>query len=78
MGSTFARLRGQGAIRTNGPMNNHTTNLLIQAATLLARIDELDSEIDEASNTHRDLVQLQNALQRELDKLSEQLNNTEL
>ena len=58
-------------------MNNHTTDLLIQAATLQSRIDELDAEIDEASNTHRDLVQLQNELQRELDHLTEKLNNTE-
>lgn len=58
-------------------MNNHTTDLLIQAATLQARIDELDSEIDEASNNHRDLVQLQNDLQRELDRLTEKLNNTD-
>ena len=56
-------------------MNNHSTDILIQCATLQARIDELDHEIDEASNAHRDLVQLQNDLQRELDKLAEQLNN---
>ena len=59
-------------------MNNHTTDLLIQAATLQARIDELDAEIDEASNTHRDLVQLQNELQRERDRLIEQIDNAEL
>lgn len=56
-------------------MNNHHTDILIQCATLQARIDELDAEIDEASNVHRDLVQLQNTLQRELDKLAEQLDN---
>lgn len=56
-------------------MNNNHTDILIQCATLQARIDELDAEIDEASNVHRDLVQLQNTLQRELDRLSEQLNN---
>ena len=56
-------------------MNNHHKDILIQCATLQARIDELDAEIDEASNAHRDLVQLQNDLQRELDRLSEQLNN---
>ena len=56
-------------------MNNHHTDILIQCATLQARIDELDHEIDEASNVHRDLVQLQNSLQSELDKLAEQLNN---
>ena len=56
-------------------MNNHHTDILIQCATLQARIDELDHEIDEASNAHRDLVQLQNDLQRELDKLAEQLDN---
>ena len=56
-------------------MNNHHTDILIQCATLQARIDELDHEIDEASNAHRDLVQLQNDLQRELDRLSEQLDN---
>ena len=58
-------------------MNNHTTDLLIHIATLQSRIDELDSEIDEASNTHRDLVQLQNDLQRELDRLTEKLNNSD-
>jgi regulator of replication initiation timing len=52
-----------------------STDILIQCATLQARIDELDAEIDEASNAHRDLVQLQNDLQRELDKLSERLDN---
>jgi len=56
-------------------MNNHHTDILIQCATLQARIDELDQEIDEASNAHRDLVRIQNDLQRELDKLAEQLNN---
>lgn len=56
-------------------MNNHHKDILIQCATLQARIDELDAEIDEASNAHRDLVQLQNDLQRELDRLSEQLDN---
>lgn len=56
-------------------MNNNHTDILIQCATLQARIDELDHEIDEASNVHRDLVQLQNALQHELDKLAEQLDN---
>lgn len=56
-------------------MNNHATDILIQCATLQSRIDELDHEIDEASNAHRDLVQLQNDLQRELDRLSEQLND---
>ena len=55
-------------------MNNHHTDILIQCATLQARIDELDHEIDEASNAHRDLVQLQNDLQRELDRLAEQLD----
>ena len=56
-------------------MNTNSTDILIQCATLQARIDELDAEIDEASNVHRDLVQLQNTLQRELDKLAEQLDN---
>ena len=56
-------------------MNTNSTDILIQCATLQSRIDELDREIDEASNAHRDLVQLQNDLQRELDKLAEQLNN---
>ena len=59
-------------------MNTNSTDILIQCATLQSRIDELDHEIDEASNVHRDLVQLQNELQRELDRLTEQLNNTEL
>jgi len=56
-------------------MNTNSTDILIQCATLQSRIDELDHEIDEASNAHRDLVQLQNDLQRELDKLAEQLDN---
>ena len=56
-------------------MNNHHKDILIQCATLQARINELDHKIDEASNVHRDLVQLQNDIQRELDKLAEQLNN---
>ena len=59
-------------------MNTNSTDILIQCATLQARIDELDAEIDEASNAHRDLVQLQNDLQRELDRLSENLSNDEL
>ena len=59
-------------------MNTNSTDILIQCATLQARIDELDAEIDEASNAHRDLVQLQNDLQRELDRLSEQLDNDQL
>lgn len=59
-------------------MNNHHTDILIQCATLQARIDELDEEIDDASNAHRDLVQLQNDLQRDLDKLAEQLDKNEL
>jgi len=59
-------------------MNSHHTDILIQCATLQSRIDELDHEIDEASNAHRDLVQLQNDLQRELDRLTEKLNNDDL